>query len=137
MARPEYKIGWHDFLTIRGQPVLPAPKLELDQRHGVGGTEITRVGTKGEPFSVVTERDYLSYGGAVSLGKIYLELIDDDPVELVIKDNSSLIHGYKVKVLNVVPLDIRTTGPQVGGLETDATGYGVFRWDLIATGVGA
>ena len=136
MPRPKYKIGRFDFLTIEGEPVLPREMLELDQRPGVDGTEITRVGFKGTPFSLVTQRDYKSLTKAWATIDEYTALTDEDPQELIKADVSSVLQRYKVQVLDVIPLRVTGIAKPTGGLENHAANgkpaYAWVRWDLIA-----
>lgn len=141
MARKEYKIGNFDFLTIDGVPMPPQELLALDQRHGVDGTEITRLGKKGEPFQLQTTRDYATYGTCFEFLKNYLDMIGDGPKDLLLADQDVSAFGYRVNVLKVRSIRITRVAASVGGLvagppaEGVMIGYMVCLWDLIATEV--
>jgi hypothetical protein len=140
MARPIYKIGFHNFLTIQGEPILPREMLEIDQRHGVPGTEFTQLADKGVPFFLVTQRDYLSINHAKTVIRGYRTLITSNPVEIIINDHSSIVDGYKVQVLAVEAMSTIKIKTPVGGLEVHVGGvvhpaFAWVRWDLISVSV--
>lgn len=137
MSRREYKIGNYDFLTIEGTPIPPRPMVIMDQRHGVDGTEFTRVGKKGEPFQLVTSRDYGSYSLCFTYLNDYEALIGGDPVELLIADENMQWSGFKVNVLAVRPVRIMRIDTAVGALSNEVNGvkrgFMSCVWELIAT----
>jgi hypothetical protein len=134
MALLDNSIGAHRFIAIYGVPEPPREVLELDERGGTDGTEITKLGIKGRPFQLVTHVDAVSYNFARSTFDQYRLLIADPPVDLIVGGvNSSAANPpYKVKVLNVTPIRIDRIAGAVGGLNAPSAGWLECAWDLIA-----
>lgn len=128
----ENKIGPFQFLGIRG-PLAPLKEiLSLDERPGVNGTEITREGEKGRPFTVRTWVDQASYQDARNTFLLYLFQIGRDPVQMIRGGENSFAEGYRVIVLDVREVFIGTIVPGPGGLNAPSAGYLECDWDLLA-----
>lgn len=138
MARLNYKIGFYDFLSIEGNPLPPSEMITLDQRHGVNGTELTRVGKKGEPFQLVTHRDYPTFLATFNYLKFYQDLIGKPPVSLIIADENMDWFNFKINVLAVRPIRRMALGQSVGNLSpapapSEHLGFMSCLWDVIST----
>src|SRR5262245_11578976 len=104
MALTENKIGIHQFIALRGEPIPPRQAAVIDDRPGVDGSEKILVGTKGEPFSMISQVDAETYLAGKLAFEEYKLLIDGDAVALVQGGVISDGLGYRVLVLNVTPL---------------------------------
>lgn len=128
------RIGTKQFIALRGEIILPQEMLELDERPGVDGTEITFTGIKGRPFQLTSQADVEAYQYARDEVQSYLNLISMGPLEIVQGGVSSLSLGYLVKVLNFTPTRILRLGQSIGGLTEGGPGTGFIEgvWDLIS-----
>lgn len=133
MSLTTNKIGDFEFVSLRGEVIPPMATKVIDDRPGVDGSEFVLTGTKGRPFSVVSQVDEASYQAAKTLLGLYRALIDSEPVEIVQGGVSSESHGYRVAVLNVEPLRIMPIRNAVGNkLNPPSQGWIECRWDLVA-----
>lgn len=131
----EYSIGDFNFIAIDGYWVPPAEVVSLDQRGGVDGTQITAHGKKGRPFPVTTQVDQPNYAVALATIKSYQDLIDADPVALVLAGSSSesVGPGFLVAVLDVEIIRCQILAPgAMGGLNPPSLAWLECRWQLIA-----
>lgn len=131
MALLDNSIGAETFLGIRG-PLAPAKEiLSLDERPGVNGTEVTKEGKKGRPFTVRTWVDAASYEAARTKFIDYTDLIGTDAAILIRGGVSSLAEGYRVIILDVREVYIGKIVPGPGGLNAPSAGYIECDWDLL------
>jgi hypothetical protein len=133
MALTENKIGEHAFIALRGEPIPPMQTTMIDDRPGVDGSETLLTGFKGRPFSMVSQADAESYAEAKQLVSDYALLIEGDAVTLVHGGVTSDSLGYRVLILNVEPISVRTIRGGVGNLISQAAeAFVECRWDLLA-----
>lgn len=133
MAVTDNSIGDFDFLTLRGNVNAPAEQLVLDQRIGVDGTEATRTGVRATPSVLTSTRDVLDGAAGRRLYREYLDLINDNPVE-VVKDGEPSLDGlWKAQVLEVRLVILQAITAAVGGIEEDPpAAILVCEWTIIA-----
>lgn len=132
MAVTDNKIGDHDFITLRGNVNAPAEQLEIDQRIGVDGTEITQTGKRAQPSTLTSFRDVLTLASGRNLYREYLDLIQENPVE-VIKDGEASLDGqWKAQVTGVRLLSLTAITTSVGGINVTPEAVLVCEWTLIA-----
>jgi len=136
MAFTKHNIGDFDFITLRGIWSPPAMVKVVDQRAGVDGTEVTKTGTRGRQFRLTSIRDADNYAAALELYGDYMESIDGDPVNLIMSDaesESAKPVAFKVDVLNVNAVELRTVGQVAGNSLSDEGGaILVCVWELVA-----
>ena len=136
MALSENKIGTIPFIALRGATKPPGPKAVVDDRPGVDGSEKVLVGTKGEPFALVSEVDAESYAAAKAAIKDYQQLIDGDALTLVQGGVSSEGLGYRVLVIDVQEIDCMTIRTPVGNkLNQPSLGFVRAQWTLVGVPV--
>lgn len=131
----ENRIGDYTFLGISGEIEAPKQILSIEERPGVNGTEITRFGKKGRPFTVRTWVDAATYEFAVAYYDLYIALIDGDPLEIVKGGVSSLVEDYKVQVLDVRKVYVGRIVAGPGGLAPPSQGYIECEWTLLSVEV--
>lgn len=126
------KIDVHEMLFWQGQPPpLTLQEIVMDERAGVDGTELTRIGTRGKPFQLVSQVDCRDIDDCYATYDTYKDLIDGDPVELIWYDVNSTTYDYKVQVLAVVPSKIQTIKSAIGGKNPPSEGFLECVWSLI------
>lgn len=133
MAVTDNSIGDFDFLTLSGNVNAPAEQLVLDQRIGVAGTEVTRTGIRAVESVLTSTRDVLDLTAGRRLYREYLDLINDNPVE-VVKDGEPSLDGlWKGQVLGVRLVILQAITAAVGGIEEDPpAAILVCEWTIIA-----
>ena len=132
MAFTVNKIDNLDFITLEGAIVPPYQRSELLQRQGLDGTQITRIGRKGELISTVDAKTvahasqlYDSY-----LAKVVNQLYD---VEQHSVKTSTRMPAFKCAVLEVKELEKRAIETPVGNtFNPPSKALLVCRWVLIA-----
>mgnify|MGYP000995828325 FL=1 len=103
----------------------------MDERAGVDGTELTRIGTRGKPFQLVSQVDQADVDSCYATLNQYKTLIDGDPVDLVWYGVNSSTYGYKVQVLGVMPTKIQKIASAIGGKNAPSNGFLECVWSLI------
>jgi hypothetical protein len=133
MALLDNKIGTEEFVSIIGTWIPPAEQVEVDQRPGVDGTQVTKVGKKGRPFTVLTRVDTNDYPAAHDALQRYQGLIDGEPITMIQGGVSSDTLGFKVQILDVQPRRIQAIkNPSgAGAKSSDGTGWIEAVWQLI------
>src|SRR5687768_8011579 len=138
MALSDNKIGDHRFVSLDGEPIPPMQIAVLDDRNGVDGSEKILVGTKGTPFSLVSQVDAEDYATGKGYIDQYKALIDGDAVTLVQGGVDHDGRGFRVLVLRVEPLDVRPIkGASGNKINPPSEGWVITRWDLVAVPFGA
>lgn len=135
MALTTNKIGDHEFIALRGEPIPPAQMTVVSDRPGVAGSETITQGIKGKPFSMISEVDAESYAAAKTLHDQYKLLIGGNAVNLVQGGAESDSQGYRVLVLGVEPVPggvVPIRGASGRKFSSAAQGFARYRWDLIA-----
>jgi len=128
------KIGEKNFIALLGNVIPPTEMVEIDQRPAVDGTEVTRTGSKGKPFQMLSRVDTRNYADCHYLVDEYKTLIGDEPVDLVQGGVSMASRGFKVVVLNVEMFRALAISAAVGANLQLSQPRGLLecRWDLIA-----
>jgi hypothetical protein len=136
MALTENKIGTIPFIALRGVTKPPGPKAVVDDRPGVDGSEKILIGTKGEPFVLLSEVDAESYADAKAAIKDYQQLIDGDALTLVQGGVSSDGLGYRVLVIDVQEVACFAIRSPVGNkLNSPSLGFVRAQWTLVGVPV--
>lgn len=132
MARLDNRIGGEQFLGWRGSRQPPRQIVSIDERDAVDGSELTLLGLKGRPFSLVSWVDCVSYEATWVIYRTnYVPLIESDPLELVVGGISSIAENFKVAVLDVRVRRALPITPGLNGLNAPSLGYLECVWDLI------
>ena len=133
MAIPECKIGTTKVLFWLGQPPqFLRQEIVADQRPGVDGTELTRIGTRGVPFQLGSQVDVHDIDDGWTVFHSYLDLINGDPLPLMWYDRQSVVSGFKVQVLDVRMVRLHTITNAIGGLNPPSGAFLECVWDLLA-----
>ena len=127
-----YSIESLQFIAIQGWWIPPQEQLQIEQRAGVDGVELTQKGLHSEPFTLRSQVDATDYAAAVAALDTYVALVDDDPVIVVLGDESSADHGFNCQVLRVRAVDIRKISGSLGGLNPPSEGWIEAAWDMVA-----
>ncbi len=129
MALPEQSIGEHKFIILQGNPVVPSEKLVIDEWLGIDGTEITRTGKRGIPFTMVSQVDQTTLKAADTTYQEYLDMIEDDPQTLT--QDGEAVAGAKFQVLDVERIRRTSITESVGGLKNNPQALLVCAWTMI------
>lgn len=133
MALSDNKIGPYPFISLRGEPIPPRQTLQIDDRPGVDGSEVVLTGVKGQPFTLVSMMDAVSFDQGSTFINDYQGLIEQAPVALVRGGVSSDGLGYRVKVLDVRPARIMAMAGAVGNaFNPPSLAMVECQWDLLA-----
>lgn len=125
-------IGSFEFIALQGSLAAPREMVAVDQRPGVNGTELTKLGKKGEPFQMVSQVDAPNYDAARALYLQYLDLVGANPVDLVQGGKGIAGEAYSVAVLGVEIGRISPISRSVGGLNSPSNAFLECLWTLIA-----
>ena len=132
MARLDNLIGDFRVQGFRGHRDPPTQRLQLDERPGVDGTEITKLGVKGLPFPIISWVDTADYDAAWAEFEQYKTLVGGDATDLIVAGISTLlVENYLVKVLDVRALEVAPIRPGAGGLNPPSQGFLMVQWDLL------
>ncbi len=131
------KIDVYEFISLQGQMIPPAQTKIILDRPGVNGSEFVLTGTKGRPFSLISQVDDSTRENAIYTFQGYQRLVDGDAIEVIQGGVSSDSLGYRCAVLNVEPIAIMAIAGGVGNVFSDPPhqGFIIARWDLIAVPV--
>ena len=135
MAFTVNKIDNLDFITLEGAIVPPYQRSELLQRPGLDGTQITRIGSKGEPFELISTVDAKTVAHASQLYDSYLAKVVNQlyDVEQHSVKTSTRMPAFKCAVLEVKELEKRAIETPVGNtFNPPSKALLVCRWVLIA-----
>lgn len=133
MSYLENSIDVWQFVSLQGFQDPPAQTKAVYDRPGVDGSEFLLTGTKGRPFTLISQADAESYQDAIDTFDAYKRLIDGDAVTVVQGGISSDSRGYRCVVMNVEAIDIRAIFGAVGNLlHSPSQGWIIARWDLVA-----
>lgn len=130
MALPEQSIGAQKFIVLQGNPVRPSQKLTLDEWLGTDGTEVTRTGVRGVPFTMISQVDTTTLQTADDKYQDYIDLIEANPQTLT--QDGIAQNGYKVQVLDVERVRRAALTQSVGGLNDNPQALLICAWTLIA-----
>jgi hypothetical protein len=130
MARPTNSIDKYQFLALKGQIEMPHKQVDIQQRRGVDGTEITVTGTRAIPFSLVSFRDEVDIDTAQTILIVMRQLIGQDPVVLI-QDDFDVSVFNQVAVLDVRLLSLTAITESVGGFLGAPKAFMVLEWTLI------
>lgn len=132
MARLDNRIGGEEFLGWRGVRQPPRDVVAIDERDAIDGSEVTLLGKKGRPFTLISWVDCPDYQATWDrYNAQYLPLIRQDPLVLIVGGISSLAENYKVSVLDVRVVRALPIIPGTGGLNPPSLGYLECAWDLL------
>ena len=122
-------IGPYTFDNLRGTYQAQQTQVEVFQRPGVDGSGIRRLGVKGKPFTVTTERFETSRAYALQVTNFYYSLVGQDPVDVV--ERGIAIGAFQVLGIERVAIQPVTTvaGPTI---VTNPTVNLVVTWTLLA-----
>lgn len=133
MSLLENKIDVYRLISLQGQMIPPAQTKVTMDRNGVDGSEFIMTGRKGQPFSVISQVDEVSYEECFHTFAAYQRLIDGDAVEVVQGGVSTDDLGYRCVVLGVELISIVPLAGAVGNfLNPPSQGFLIARWDLMA-----
>ena len=131
MANFDNQIGTFFFLSLQGSLEFQGERVDITQRRGVTGTEVTKLGKRGEPFVLISVRDEEDIDGAYNSFTLMRNLVGGPPVN-VKKDGFGDNGADKVSVLNVKIVRIAAVTQSVGGFLANPQAMAVFEWTLIA-----
>jgi hypothetical protein len=121
-----------EMVSLTGQTKACTEQLEAISRVGVSGHIIARTGNRGDPFKLVSVRDYLTTHHAQLAMRLYRTYKGQDPV--VIKWHGLDLHAYskcKFAVLNVEPLNLQAVPIVVGGISADNKAILIAEWEVL------
>lgn len=132
MALTDNSIGPFPFISLQGQLQPPREMTSIDDRPGVDGTEITLLGNKGEPFTMISRVDAENLSNGEMYHSVYKTIIGT-AVELVRGGVSTEANGYLVMVLAVRRLDVFPISGAVGNtIHPPSEAMVITEWDLIS-----
>ncbi len=132
MALLDNSIGPYNVAGWFGQPVPPSEQLAVEERDGVDGTEITKLGRKGQPFPLVSFVDCADIVAARAQLRDYLALKSEDPMDLVHAGvSTNIVENYLVQVLDVRSRTIGAIRGLVGGLHSNSQAILIAEWLLL------
>ncbi len=129
MSLLDNSIGDFAFLALAGEIEPPREILEIEERAGIQGSEVTRMGAKGRPFVLQSRVDLQSYEEAKTLLDDYLGLVGADPVSVT---QGGVTSQYLFIVLNINVLRIPPVAGGVGGFNSNPRALLECRWTLLA-----
>lgn len=131
-------LGEFDFITFNmvsgnhAPPLLPGMQVQPIQRGGVDDTTFVRLGTKGDPFQMISFRDEDDLQAALDLMKEYVDSKGTDPMTLIWAGiDFETDYETKYVVLDVVPLHIAAIRTASGGLSNLKGAILYALWTLI------
>ena len=120
MAIAQHKIGDQQFTFLSGPPENVRMDLEITARPGAPGVGIYRTGIRGRPITVRSDVDLEDKPAALERWDEYLQMIGQDPVDMIWHDLSAGTNrSIKVVVLNVQLVEITSLLSAVGGINVD------------------
>ncbi len=115
-------IGQFEFLYLAGNVEPIKEQLLVLARPGVDGLAFWKQGIRGQPFALRSGIDCPSHTIAEQLMAYYVQLIGDDPVELVMAGVNYSELGAVFKVLDVRKAALRGIAFDVGGMNSPQSG---------------
>ena len=123
---PSYQIDVFDFISFEF-PRRKVQRTQVDARPGVDGHGIWWTGSRGQQFDVITFRDCLDLGDAITTLNNYQSIIGSN-VSVVWSD---YIFPNRFDVLGVQSVRMRSTILGVGGQLGFSNALLVARWRLV------
>ncbi|HEX4150509.1 MAG TPA: hypothetical protein VHY20_16035 [Pirellulales bacterium] len=123
-----------DFFFIDMQQAIPTVALEqlrLATREGVDGVFVMQTGARGVPFTLRTIVDAADMATALLLYNLYTTLIASDPVEIYWNSVNLSAGDQLYQVMNVRPIKICASGPNMGGINPPSYALCICDWDLV------
>ena len=112
--------------------------MEIDQRGGLDGTEVTSAGKKGTPFTLISRVDCQSYIDGQFLFKLYRDGFMNDAlgaIQVVQSDYDTTAFGYKCQVLDIRLISCDRAPVIVGGLQYTSGAILECEWTLLSIAV--
>lgn len=138
MAYNTFQIGAFNFSGMNGFLSLAGPveRLRVEQRIGVDGFKITKLGKVGQLSQVQTYRDISDWYDGFSLFEQYQSAIGDDPVGMTVNGYPLVAAGFLVVIMGVVKTGHYPSLGIVGNkLESNPTAVVECSWTLMTKAI--
>ena len=125
-------IGPFEFITLDGQPPAPQGSVAVVSKPGIDGILALYTGFRGQQFTLRSKVDAADKAAARQLYQSYRTLIGQGP-QLLEWSGIEMFAAetFRVLVLDVKPVDIRTLAAASGGLNSPSLGWVECDWLLI------
>ena len=125
------RIGPFFFVNLSRPPALVKQRTVVRARPAVDGVTVQRIGIRGEPFSVESFVDALTFLGAQQLADLYAQAVGGDAYSVTYGNVNYDSIGHRYFCMDVEILEIAPLLAAIGGVNIGSQAFIRARWELL------